>query len=75
MIGISKKSLDDYFLIVRIGEIHGFDFESHLGGKMGDLRSYIKRFEYKVVGKLTKKVRCFCLIPEVDIDSLIKSYN
>lgn len=26
LIGISKKSLDDYFLVVRIGEILEFDF-------------------------------------------------
>lgn len=29
-IGISKKSLDDYFLVLRIGEIHGFNYAENL---------------------------------------------
>lgn len=54
VIGISKKSLDDYYLVLRVGEILGFDFEPHLDSKMGDLRAYIRTFDYKVTGKLTK---------------------
>lgn len=67
LIGISKKSLDDYFLVVRIGEILEFDFQAHLGKKMGHLRTFIKKFEIKIKGKLTKKVKCFEIIPDVDI--------
>jgi hypothetical protein len=54
LIGISKKSLDDYYLVLRVGEILGFDYDSNLTNKMGDLRAYIRSFDYKVTGKLTK---------------------
>lgn len=30
VVGISKKSLDDYFLVLRVGEILGFDFAHNL---------------------------------------------
>jgi hypothetical protein len=30
VVGISKKSLDDYFLVLRVGEILGFDFAQNL---------------------------------------------
>ena len=42
VVGISKKSLDDYFLVLRVGEILGFDYANNLEGKMGDLRNYIR---------------------------------
>lgn len=54
VIGISKKSLDDYFLVLRVGQILGFNYAGHLNNKMGDLRAYIRTFDYKVTGKLTK---------------------
>lgn len=40
---------------------------------MGDVRSYIKKFDSKVSGKLTKQVKCFELLPEIDIDSLLET--
>lgn len=30
MLGVSKKSLDDYYCQLRLGEFYGFDFASHL---------------------------------------------
>jgi hypothetical protein len=48
--------LDDYYLILRIGEILKFDFESNLDKKMGELRAYIRNCDIKVTGKLTKHV-------------------
>ena len=39
---ISKKSLDDYFLQLRLGELYGFDFSKNLNKGVGILRSYIK---------------------------------
>jgi len=54
LIGISKKSLDDYYLVLRVGEILGFDYENHILSKMGDLRAFIRAFDYKVTGKLAK---------------------
>ena len=35
LIGISKKSLDDYYLVLRVGEIQGYDFAS--GGRVTTL--------------------------------------
>lgn len=35
LVGISKKSLDDYFLILRQGVIHGYDFAGNLTHGMG----------------------------------------
>ena len=42
VVGISKKSLDDYYLVLRVGEILGFNFAANLDGKMGDLRNFIR---------------------------------
>jgi hypothetical protein len=42
LVGISKKSLDDYYYQLRIGEKHSFDFNSHLNSKIGVLRNFIK---------------------------------
>ena len=44
-IGISKKSLDDYYYQLRIGEKHNFDFYAHLDEKIGFLRAFIKEKE------------------------------
>ena len=29
MIGLSKKTLDDYYLQIKLAESYGFDFQSH----------------------------------------------
>jgi polyphosphate kinase len=42
LVGISKKSLDDYFLVLRVGVIHGYDYAGNLSEGMGELRSFIK---------------------------------
>ena len=42
IIGVSKKSLDDYYYQLRVGEKHDFDFASHLNDKIGVLRAFIK---------------------------------
>ena len=62
VVGISKKSLDDYYLVLRVGEVLGFPFGEHLEGMMGDLRNFIKAQEEKVTGKLGKNVECFKLV-------------
>lgn len=46
-IGISKKSLDDYFCQLRLGEKYGFAFMDHLDEKIGVLRAYVKKFRPK----------------------------
>jgi hypothetical protein len=42
MLGVSKKSLDDYYCQLRLAEQFGFEFEKHLPNKMGVLRSFVK---------------------------------
>lgn len=64
VLGISKKSLDDYFLVLRVGEILGFNYAENLDNGMGELRAFIKgRGESALVkGKLGKEVKCFGLV-------------
>ena len=42
-IGISKKSLDDYLIQLRMGKLLGFNFNEHKNDKVGVLRTYIKK--------------------------------
>lgn len=42
-IGISKKSLDDYLLQLRLGRKFGFDFNANKISKVGVLRSFVKK--------------------------------
>ena len=40
---IPKKSLDDYYYQLRLGEKCGFDFETHLFDRVGVLRAFLKK--------------------------------
>ena len=73
LIEISKKSLDDYFLVIRTAEILGFDFPSNLDHKIGDLMAFIRNSNFKVTGKLPKRVKCFGLVPEVDVEQILNT--
>ena len=42
-VGISKKSLDDYFLQLKNGKLNGFNFNEHKNDKIGILRSFNKQ--------------------------------
>lgn len=42
ILNISKKSLDDYLLQLRLGRKYGFDFNNYRYLRVGALRSYIK---------------------------------
>jgi hypothetical protein len=42
LVGVSKKSLDDYYCQLRLGEFYGFDFATHLHERMGVLRNFVK---------------------------------
>lgn len=44
-VGISKKSLDDYYYQLRLGEFYKFDFGAHLQEKVGVLRTFVKEFK------------------------------
>ena len=41
--GISKKSLDDYLIQLRIGKFFNFNFTEHKNDKVGILRSFVKK--------------------------------
>ena len=43
VVGISKKSLDDYFSQLRLAEEYGFDFQMNMDEKIGVMRSYVKK--------------------------------
>lgn len=45
IVGISKKSLDDYYYQLRMGEKYGFEFTSNFDNKVGLLRSFVKEKE------------------------------
>ena len=53
MVGVSKKSLDDYLLQLRAGKIYGFDFIKHSDAKVGILRNYVKQ-QKLIQGKGTR---------------------
>ena len=41
--GISKKSLDDYLIQLRIGKFFNFNFTEHKNDKIGILRAFVKK--------------------------------
>lgn len=42
LVGISKKSLDDYLLQLRFGRMYGFDFLKHQCDNIGVLRKFVR---------------------------------
>ena len=42
-IDVSKKSLDDYLLQIRMGRKYGFDFDKNKYKKIGELREFVKK--------------------------------
>ena len=42
LVGVSKKSLDDYLSQLRKGRKHGFDFNKSKNEKVGALRTFVK---------------------------------
>jgi hypothetical protein len=42
-LGISKKSLDDYLLQIRLGRKFGFDFNKNRNERVGNLREFVKK--------------------------------
>lgn len=45
MVGLPKKSLDDYYYQLRLGEKYDFDFRAHLFERIGVLRTYLKNLK------------------------------
>ena len=54
-VSVSKKSLDDYLLQIRLGRKYGFDFNKNKYKKIGVLRDYVK--EIKKINHLNNKKR------------------
>jgi hypothetical protein len=48
-VGISKKSLDDYLIQLRIGRQFGFEFGEHKNDKVGVLRAFVKKYSNKAI--------------------------
>lgn len=53
-VGISKKSLDDYFLQLKNGKINGFNFNEHKNDKIGILRNWNKHHKESGLDKAKK---------------------
>ena len=71
MVGISKKSLDDYFCQLRLAEEYGFDFAGNMEEKVGVLRTFVKKHRPKGdLGlkheRLPKKLRIIEELPLID---------
>ena len=43
ILGISKKSLDDYLLQIRLGRKYGFDFNNNRNNRVGVLRIFVRK--------------------------------
>jgi hypothetical protein len=54
-VAVSKKSLDDYLLQIRLGRKYGFDFNKNKYKKIGILRDYVKKI--KKINHLSNKKR------------------
>lgn len=75
MVELSKKTLDDYFLVLRVGEYHGYNFKANLTKKIGHLRAFIRNQPVKVTGRLSKEVNSFSLVPEPDLTKFMGITN
>ena len=52
-VGMSKRSLEDYFTIIKLAQKYGFDFESKMKNAFAELRSFVKdHHEYKPAPKV-----------------------
>jgi hypothetical protein len=73
-VAISKKSLDDYLLQIRLGRKYGFDFNKNKYKKIGVLRDYVKKI--KKINQLNNKKRSRKKkVPKNKINNNIKKEN
>jgi len=56
LVGVSKKSLDDYLLQIRLGRKYGFNFNENKYKKIGVLRDQVKKEKEKEPGFIKKKI-------------------
>lgn len=41
--GMPRRSLNEYLRLIRLGELHGFEFSSNLNNGIGVLRTFVKK--------------------------------
>ena len=56
LVGVSKKSLDDYLLQIRLGRKYGFNFNENKYKKIGVLRDCVKKAKEIEPGNIKKKI-------------------
>lgn len=67
MVGLPKKSLDDYYYQLRLGEKYDFDFRAHLFDRIGVLRTFLKNLkENSKLDKTEKHPKKLKIIDEFD---------
>jgi len=49
ILGISKKSLDDYLLQIRLGRKYGFDFNKNRNNRVGVLRIFVRQKKHEEI--------------------------
>jgi len=42
ILGVSKKTIDDYMMLIKMGRRYGFEFNSHINEGLGTLRNFIR---------------------------------
>lgn len=70
MVGVPKKTLDDYFLAFRVAEHYGYDIQGNIDKKIGHMRNYIRQQPIKLKGRQPKVIKSFDLIPESDLSQV-----
>lgn len=76
--GITKKSLDDYYSQLRLAEKYGFDFYRNIDRKIGVLRMFVKNhrqkdslaLKYDKLPKYLKVIQDFD--PDVKVEESVK---
>lgn len=67
VVGLPKKSLDDYYYQLRLGEKYDFDFKAHLFDRIGVLRTYLKNLkEHSQLDKNEKHPKKLKIIDDFD---------
>lgn len=67
---VSKKTLDDYLLQIRLGKKYGFDFQKNYNDKIGTLRSFVRKAREEEK-KESEHSRCNFKEIELDLSAFI----
>lgn len=59
MVGVAKKTLDDYYMQIKSASEHHFDFQKNLDEKIGLLRRFVREKQLK------KKEQPFQFLPSL----------